>query len=98
MSNNDEEWDKVKLWAEKITKIKDEEKKKTTNTISTLKYIIILIVIVSIALGLIYIVYRAYTVPEPLTLQQEVSKMIESNQKVYYERRHDPVVGAGLHT
>ena len=102
MENNtaapNDDWDKIKAWADKINKSKEEKEKKTTKTISTLKYVILLIVIVVVALGLIYIIYRAYTIPEPIPLGQEVAEMIKLNQDRYYDRRHDSKAGAGLFT
>lgn len=97
-TNTEEEWNKVKSWAEKILKGREEGKKKSVDKITTLKHIALIVVIALMALALIYIIYRAYTVPEPKSLEQEVSEMIEQNQKLYYENHHNSVVGAGIYT
>lgn len=94
----EDEWNKIVKWAVKISKSKEEEKKKTVNYVSTLKHVALIIIIVLMALALVYVVYRAYTTPEPKSLQQEVSEMIEMNQKAYYDKRHQPSVGAGIYT
>lgn len=94
----EEEWQKIVKWATKIVNAKNEEKKKTNNTVATLKYVALVVIIVLTALALVYIVYRAYTIPEPKTLNQEVNEMIELNQKVYYDKRHQPTIGAGIYT
>lgn len=101
MATEDEEWTKIKEWADRINKSKEDNKKKTTNTLSTLKHVALVIVIVLMALALVYIVYRAYTVPEPKSLIQEVDEMIKSNLQThsrYHDRRHESTIGAGLYT
>jgi hypothetical protein len=98
---SDPEWDKVKQWSEKVLKSKEDGKKKTTSKLSTLKHIALIVIIVLVALGLVWFLYRAYTVPDPVSLTQEIDEMIKSNlenHKQYHDRRHQSSVGAGLYT
>lgn len=98
---SDLEWDKIKEWSDKVLKSKEDDKKKTTSKLSVLKHIALIVIIVLVALGLVWFLYRAYTVPEPVSLTQEIDDMIKSNlqnHKHYHDRRHESSVGAGLYT
>lgn len=98
--DNNEEWEKIRKWAAEVEKKSQEKVKIQTDKISTLKYIAVIVIIVLFSLCLTYILYRAYTIPDPKSLDQEVSEMIHQQKyhQKYYQRRHESTVGAGLFT